>query len=191
MCNQHTSICTGCKLRYWSLPLCDQPCPSHCNESCTSADGSCIVCSSGWWGADCQLACPSQCVACDKTTATCTSCSAGHWGNNCQHTCSAGCKCSQYDGTCMWCNDGYWGVDSNCSHTCENCPLNWCSAIDGHCLGGGSSPSSSWVKILLVTLLVVVVVGVAGAVGYYVWSRQQQKPIESTELYHRLNSDGN
>ncbi|XP_062609944.1 multiple epidermal growth factor-like domains protein 10, partial [Saccostrea cucullata] len=100
--------------------LCNETCPSHCQERrCYVTNGTCVGCIDGWIGEKCLDACP-----------------AGFYGAECNRTCSVRCQeksCNHVTGHCSGCISGWMGYD--CNERCrygtygENCKRN-CS---GNC----------------------------------------------------------
>ncbi|XP_065921325.1 receptor-type tyrosine-protein phosphatase epsilon-like [Magallana gigas] len=116
---------TGCSSSGVFGVNCDKPCPENCQERrCDIINGTCLGCTIGWLGAQCDEACP-----------------VGYHGLQCESKCVGHCKdsagCNRTSGLCdNGCDDGWTG--SNCTEECasENYGPDCVHKCSGHCLDG-------------------------------------------------------
>ncbi|XP_065921327.1 multiple epidermal growth factor-like domains protein 10 isoform X2 [Magallana gigas] len=123
-----TELCevtvTGCSSSGVFGVNCDKLCPENCQEwRCNIINGTCLGCTLGWLGAQCDEACP-----------------VGYYGLQCESKCVGHCKdsvgCNRTSGLCdNGCDDGWTG--SNCT---KECPLgsygpDCVHKCSGRCLG--------------------------------------------------------
>ncbi|XP_062333737.1 scavenger receptor class F member 2-like [Osmerus eperlanus] len=123
-------------------PLCEGNFTCNENELCVRPNE--CRCRHGYFGATCDMKCPSQywgpdckgkCTChpngqCDDVTGTCT-CKPNRWGSNCEHPC--GCQkgsCHQDTGVCT-CYQGFWG--DTCSNKCYCSSHSHCDPNTGQC----------------------------------------------------------
>ncbi|KAK0065021.1 multiple epidermal growth factor-like domains protein 11 [Biomphalaria pfeifferi] len=121
----------------WGLD-CNQLCPAHCQNSCSSENGSCSFICIGYSN-------PPNCTE---------ACMATKWGTNCINDCSTSCLasvCGSSNGNCLSgclgfsnppvctqeCLGGYYGI--NCSDKCsDRCLNSLCNKTFGQCLACNS-----------------------------------------------------
>lgn len=110
-----------------------------------------LACVEGFYGTNCSLRCPPNCIVCRHIDGHCSSCKERYHGRNCSLVCFPNCKsdtCQQTDSLCI--SDAGWNRD-NCTKECEktwygvNCSQrcaghckdnDTCDHVTGQCAGG-------------------------------------------------------
>ncbi len=147
ICDINSGLCNACIPGKW-FEDCTKDCGHCANKDLNSNSSICDIetgncdekgCEAGFYGADCNLECPKDCVdgRCDNE-GKCLNCPPGTWGNSCESTCDINCNlttanCDITTGFCLNCNSGFYTSDidqKECLQCKENC-LKECSASEG------------------------------------------------------------